>query len=128
MSGGRLAGKVAVVTGGARGIGRATVEKMLREGARVTFLENDADAGAAALGELSTVWPDIAFVLADVTVEALAAANPATARPLEDLGATSLNLPVDLGLPQIAAIRGSTWRVSWSAGTMALDPSPGTGW
>jgi len=35
----------------------------------------------------------------------LAAANPATARLLEDLGATSINLPVDLSLPQIAAIR-----------------------
>jgi hypothetical protein len=35
----------------------------------------------------------------------LAAANPATARILEDLGATSINLPVDLSLAQIAAIR-----------------------
>jgi hypothetical protein len=35
----------------------------------------------------------------------LAASNPASARVLEDLGATSINLPVDLGLPQIAAIR-----------------------
>jgi hypothetical protein len=35
----------------------------------------------------------------------LAAANPATARLLEDLGASSINLPVDLTLPQIAAIR-----------------------
>ena len=35
----------------------------------------------------------------------LAAANPATARVLEDLGATSINVPVDLSLAQIAAIR-----------------------
>jgi hypothetical protein len=35
----------------------------------------------------------------------LAAPNPATARVLEDLGATSINLPVDLTLAQIAAIR-----------------------
>jgi hypothetical protein len=35
----------------------------------------------------------------------LAAANPATARLLEDLGATTINLPVDLTLAQIAAIR-----------------------
>src|SRR5262249_11490886 len=35
----------------------------------------------------------------------LAAANPATARVLEDLGATSINLPVDLSLSQMAAIR-----------------------
>ena len=37
----------------------------------------------------------------------LAAANPATARLMEDLGATSINLPVDLSMPQIAAIRQS---------------------
>ncbi|HXH06673.1 MAG TPA: U32 family peptidase [Vicinamibacterales bacterium] len=43
----------------------------------------------------------------------LAAANPATARLLEDLGATSINLPVDLSLPQIAAIRAAT--------TVAID-------
>ena len=35
----------------------------------------------------------------------IAAANPATARLLEDLGATSINLPVDLSLAQIAAVR-----------------------
>jgi hypothetical protein len=43
------------------------------------------------------------FVLkVSVTV---AAPNPATARVLEDLGATSINLPGDLTLAQIAAIR-----------------------
>jgi hypothetical protein len=35
----------------------------------------------------------------------LPAANPATARVLEDLGATTINLPIDLSLAQIAAIR-----------------------
>jgi Peptidase family U32 len=35
----------------------------------------------------------------------LPAANPATARLLEDLGATTINLPTDLALAQIAAIR-----------------------
>jgi hypothetical protein len=35
----------------------------------------------------------------------LPAANPAAARVLADLGATTLNLPTDLSLPQIAAIR-----------------------
>ncbi len=35
----------------------------------------------------------------------LPAANPATARLLEDVGATTLNLPVDLSLPMLAAIR-----------------------
>jgi hypothetical protein len=35
----------------------------------------------------------------------LPAANPATARVLAELGASTLNLPTDLTLPQIAAIR-----------------------
>ncbi len=39
------------------------------------------------------------------TSVSLPAANPATARVLEDLGATTINLPVDLTLEQIASIR-----------------------
>jgi hypothetical protein len=35
----------------------------------------------------------------------LPVANPATARLLEDLGVTTINLPIDLTLPQVAAIR-----------------------
>jgi hypothetical protein len=35
----------------------------------------------------------------------LPAANPATARLLEDLGVTTINLPIDLTLAQIAAVR-----------------------
>lgn len=43
---GRLAGEVVVVTGGARGIGRAIVEVALREGAHVVAADIDAVAGA----------------------------------------------------------------------------------
>jgi NAD(P)-dependent dehydrogenase (short-subunit alcohol dehydrogenase family) len=66
---GRHEGKVAVVTGGARGIGRATVEKLAREGARVTFLEVDEAAGRQAAEELSGLSREIAFLPADVTSE-----------------------------------------------------------
>ena len=45
---GRLAGKHAIITGGGQGIGRASVERFVAEGATVTAL----DVNAAALDEL----------------------------------------------------------------------------
>jgi len=67
---GRLDGRVAVVTGGSRGIGRATVEKFLAEGARVTFLDVDETAGREAIREIDGAAGTLAFERADVTREA----------------------------------------------------------
>lgn len=44
---GRLAGKRAIITGGAQGIGAATVRRFVDEGAAVAFLDLDNDAGVA---------------------------------------------------------------------------------
>lgn len=62
-----IEGMSAVVTGGASGLGRATVEKLLSQGARVVIADLPSSAGAAVADELG---PNCRFVPADVTSEA----------------------------------------------------------
>jgi len=52
MGVGELDGKVTIVTGGANGIGRATVERFVEEGARVVIADVDEDAASALADEL----------------------------------------------------------------------------
>ncbi|MGE3179413.1 MAG: SDR family NAD(P)-dependent oxidoreductase [Vicinamibacterales bacterium] len=65
----RVKGKVAIVTGGARGIGRAACRRLAQEGARVAIVDvNEAD-GRSLAEELTAVgWP-AAFWTLDVTRE-----------------------------------------------------------
>jgi NAD(P)-dependent dehydrogenase (short-subunit alcohol dehydrogenase family) len=59
---GRLEGKVAVLTGAASGIGRASARKFAAEGAHVVVADLDKDGGTALAEEI-----DGLFVRADVT-------------------------------------------------------------
>lgn len=65
--GNELAGKVAVVTGGASGIGRGIVERFVAEGARVVIADLDRERGEALAGELGA---DTTFRVADVADQA----------------------------------------------------------
>jgi 3-oxoacyl-[acyl-carrier protein] reductase len=48
--------KVAIVTGGSRGIGRAIVQALAREGARVAFTYSQNRSLADELANGETVW------------------------------------------------------------------------
>src|ERR1700739_3772842 len=59
-----LAGKIAIVTGGASGIGAGIVERFLAEGARVVIADIERDRGE---GFAATLGADAVFRLTDVS-------------------------------------------------------------
>lgn len=66
MVGRRLAGKVAVVTGGNVGLGLATAKAMAAEGARLVLAARNAETGEAAAAAIRDAGGEAVFVQADV--------------------------------------------------------------
>ena len=101
-----LAGKVALVTGGASGIGEATVRRLVAEGATVAIVDTNDERGAALAGELGA-----RFVRADV-------AEPADWRRVVDdvcsalggLDLAHLNAGTSIGQPNVAALSDEDYR------------------
>lgn len=67
---GRVSGKVAIVTGGGLGIGRATAELLAKEGARVAVTDIDEEAGRETVARIDAAGYQAAFFEHDVAEEA----------------------------------------------------------
>src|SRR5215813_3119248 len=64
---GRVEGKVALVTGGASGIGRATALTFAREGAKLVIADMNADGGQQTVHMLTEQGGEAIFVRTDVS-------------------------------------------------------------
>jgi NAD(P)-dependent dehydrogenase (short-subunit alcohol dehydrogenase family) len=102
---GVLQGKVAVVTGGASGIGRASARKMAEEGARVLVVDVQGAAAAAVAAEL-----DGAAVAADVSQPEHWGSIVEAARALGGVDLAHLNAGVTTGAEDITEVTDAQYR------------------
>jgi NAD(P)-dependent dehydrogenase (short-subunit alcohol dehydrogenase family) len=72
-------GRVALVTGGGSGLGRASARLLAGRGARLVVADVDEEGGAATVAECEAAGSEARFVRTDVTVEAEVAAAVAAA-------------------------------------------------
>jgi NAD(P)-dependent dehydrogenase (short-subunit alcohol dehydrogenase family) len=68
MGDGRLAGKVAVVTGGTSGLGRTGAIRFAREGAKVAVASRREEEGLQVVDEISSAGGEAVFLRTDVRV------------------------------------------------------------
>ncbi len=92
-----LSGRVALVTGGAVGIGRGIALRLAEQGADVAIMDLDEDAAAATVAEIEVIGRRAARVAADVADRAAFAAAHA------ELGAIDI-LVNNAGILRIAAL------------------------
>ena len=82
----RLAGKVAIITGGASGIGLATVRKFVREGAKVVVADIDGERAEKVVAELEADGHPGAAAAAQVDVSDYAQVEATVQRAVDVFG------------------------------------------
>jgi len=101
-----LAGRVALVTGGASGIGRATAQRLAAEGMRICILDRDGDAAEAVAGTL-----DALALTADASEpRAIDAAFAACVDQLGTVDLAFLNAGIAIGQSDIGALEDDEYR------------------
>lgn len=114
-----LAGKVAVVTGGAGGIGQALARRLMREGVKAVVI---ADLDAARLAEVAA---DIGCdhqrcdVSNEADVQALVADTEARHGPIDLFCSNAGVLDVDADFSDATSAPNSGWERSWAVNVMA---------
>lgn len=124
---GRLEGHHVLVTGGSRGIGAATVEKALAEGAKVSFVDIEAEAGRALAGRLGA-GGRVFFAKADIrSAEEIATAHAAAVERLgpvtglvNNAGRNSYADPVSMTEAEWDAVFGVDLKAAWLVARAAL--------
>jgi NAD(P)-dependent dehydrogenase (short-subunit alcohol dehydrogenase family) len=85
---GRLAGKVALISGGATGMGGASSLLFAAEGAKVGVVDRNEEAGRAVVAQIQAAGGTAVFAAADVANEAQV--NAAVAKVTEAIGAPNV--------------------------------------
>jgi NAD(P)-dependent dehydrogenase (short-subunit alcohol dehydrogenase family) len=85
---GRLAGKIALISGGATGMGGASSRLFAAEGAKVGVVDRNEDAGRAVVAEIQGAGGTAVFAAADVANEAQV--NAAVAAITAQIGAPNV--------------------------------------
>lgn len=112
----RLEGRVALVTGAASGIGKATAQRLASEGAAVLITDIAAEAGALTVKEINEAGGKAAFFRHDVTSES--DWESATAKAVEEFGSLDI-LVNNAGMGDIKPIEETTL-AEWDR-TVAID-------
>ena len=127
---GRLEGKVALVIGAARGIGRGTAARFVEEGAKLVLADFDADSGKKSADELGA-----AFIATDISNYADAEAAVALALStygrldivVQNAGIYPWQLIEDTTPDDWDRVMAVNLRGGFNAARAALDPMRGQG-